>query len=68
MYISVQFFRDLGDYANNNRQSLWVDKERELGKGGFGVVLKGELKRQVRLLRLLLKICCLTVTMSLTEQ
>ena len=49
MYIFVQFFRDLGDYANNNQQ-LWIDKERELGKGGFGVVLRGELKHQVRIL------------------
>ena len=43
----VQFFRDLGDYANNNQQSLWIEKDRELGKGGFGVVLKGELGNQV---------------------
>ena len=47
MYIFFQFFRDLGDYANNNQQSLWIDKDRELGKGGFGVVLKGELGNQV---------------------
>ena len=47
MYIFVQLFRDLGDYANNNHQPLWIDKERELGKGGFGVVLKGELGNQV---------------------
>ena len=47
MYVFVQLFRDLGDYANNNQQPLWIDKERELGKGGFGVVLKGELGNQV---------------------
>ena len=43
----LQIFRDLGDYDKNHRYPLWIDKERELGKGAFGVVLRGELDNQV---------------------
>jgi len=45
--VSLQYFRDLGDYTNFHQEPLWIDTEHELGKGGFGVVLKGELGHKV---------------------